>query len=268
MREHLDVISRTKRELDEKGVGKLMFMCLSGSHAYGWNTKDSDYDFRGIFIADTNRLLGLDTPKDIFELRLPKEYPSEERLDGKVFTLGGELEIVLFELKKALDLILRGNSNVLEWFNSEPIYTTPEYLKLKKLTEDNITKQVYNAYKGMATYNYKKFIKQGRKTVKKYLYVLRALMAGITALNTSRIEPNIKKLNMGFYLNEVDWLLNAKQSNEELPEDLKISIESRIERLFPVLDDIYNRSSLPEEPDREAFNKFLLRIRRKNLKGE
>ncbi len=59
-----------------------------------------------------------------------------------------------------------------EWAVSRSVYTTKEWLDLKKIVEDNVTIKVYNAYKGMAEFNYKKFISnKGRSTVKKYLYV-------------------------------------------------------------------------------------------------
>jgi len=53
---------------------------------------------------------------------------------------------------------------------------------------------IYHSYRGMAQQNYKKFILGGKHTVKKYLYVLRGLMAGTHAMNIGQILPNIGTL--------------------------------------------------------------------------
>lgn len=247
MRQHSKTISEIRKRL-AKHNAKLIFLCISGSHTYGFPSRDSDWDYRGIFINKTENVLGLDKPDDKLELKI------------------GEEDIVLFEIEKALKLALAGNNNTLEWMKSKAVLEDPECLEFKKLVGKNIPKSVYNAYKGTAVFNYKKFIKQGRKTVKKYLYILRALMAGIYVLETGKIEPDITKLNKCFRLDVVDELVKLKTKGEEqmknsVPEE---RIEKLIEELHERIDEAYAKTSLPEKADKEKFNKFLLKIRKKN----
>ncbi len=250
MNQHEKTIAEIKKQLAKQNA-KLIFLCISGSHTYGFPSRDSDWDYRGIFINKTDRILGLDKPDDKLELKI------------------GEEDIVLFEIEKAIKLAIVGNNNVLEWTKSKTLVAKPEYLELKKLVEKNIPKPVYNAYKGMAIFNYRKFIKQGRKTVKKYLYILRALMAGIYALEKREIEPDITRLNKYFKLDVVDKLVRLKtEGSEQMKNSVsEIEIEKLIEKLHKRIDDAYAKTELPEKADKEAFSRFLLKIRREKYGG-
>lgn len=247
MKQHEKVIAKIKKHLTKRNA-KLIFLCISGSHTYGFPSKDSDWDYRGIFITKTDSLLGLEKPEDKLELKI------------------GEEDIVLFEIEKAIKLTLVGNNNVLEWMKSKTLVAETEYLELKELSEKDIPKSVYNAYKGMAIFNYKKFIKQGRKTVKKYLYILRALMAGIYVLENHVIEPDITRLNRRFKLGVVDELVKLKtEGSEQMKNSVsEIEIEKLIEELHKRIDEAYAKTKLPEKADFETFNRFLLKIRKEN----
>lgn len=251
---HLEVISKIKEKLYDKNA-KLISLMISGSHLYGFESEDSDIDYRGMFISDTRDFLGLKPPKDVIEMEIKNN------------------DIVIFELKKEIKLALYGNCNSLERINAEQIVTTKEYLKLKQLVNNAWGKNgIYNSYKGMATFNYKKFILGGKSNTKKYLYVFRGLMAGIYALQTGKIEPNIEKLNQYFKIKEVKKLINIKKNGMEkgdLPKDLDNGIlEKKINDLFQKIDDAYIKSKIPEKPDNndiKKVNDFLVKMRLERL---
>lgn len=236
LNEHLEVISRIKEKIANNGGGRLIYLTISGSHLYGFPSRNSDIDYRGCYQADTNQFLGLRQPKDVIDIKVEDN------------------DICLFEIKKEIGLSLNSNCNVLEHINSNPILSTAEFLRMKQLINNAYGKNgLYNSYKGMATFNYKKFCLQGRNTVKKYLYVFRGLMAGTYALQTGQIQPNITKLNSYFKIPVVDELVHLKQGNEEempLPPDLDTGIiENEINNLFRKIDEAYNRSKIPDNPD-------------------
>lgn len=252
LEEQIRIIAKIKNELGMKSA-RLFSLMISGSHLYGFASPDSDVDLRGIFVYNTNRLLGLDKPADVIELKIDN------------------LDIVLFEISKALNLSFKGNGNELEHLMAEQIYTSPDFLELREIMPLN-KNGIYNSYKGLSTFNYKKFIMKGRKnTVKKYLYVFRGLMAGIYALEVGEIEPNIEVLNTHFKIPEVKQLLKLKREgkeNEELPKGLDTgAIENQIERLFKRIDKAYLKTKLvvPNYEDREELNKFLINVRKKHL---
>jgi len=252
LEEQIKTIAKIKNELNKKSA-RLFSLMLSGSHLYGFNSPDSDIDLRGIFVYNTNKFLGLELPKDVIEIK------------------AGNYDIVLFEIKKALNLAFKGNCNELEHLMTRQIYTTSDFLELLEELVLNKT-GIYNSYKGLSTYNYKKFIMQGRKnTVKKYLYVFRGLMAGIYALEMQKIEPNIETLNKHFKISEVKVLLKLKRNgkeNESIPDSLDTGgVEKQIERLFKRIDRAFRRTKLsePDEDDRKALNKFLIQVRKKHI---
>ena len=200
-KDEIELISKIKRVVSDKD-GYLFSLYISGSDLYGWRSQNSDIDVRGIFVLNKNKFLGLEKPIEILEVE-------------------SEHDIVLFEIKKAISLALKGNCNMLEEINATQLYKKSDFIKLKHLINNSVGKKgVYNSYKGLAEFNYKKFILQGRNTVKKYLYVFRGLMAGIYVLQTGRIQPNINELNKYFRISEVHKLLEIKKKGTENDPDL------------------------------------------------
>lgn len=257
MERNIKAIARVKKILNENG-GILLNLTLSGSDLYGFTSEDSDFDYRGSFVFKTNKLLGLSKPKDVIEFQ------------------EGDFDLALFEIGKELSLALKGNCNVLEHINAKQIYSTPEFLTLKPMIMNSWGKSgVYGSYKGMAMFNYKKFIASGRKnTIKKYLYVYRALCAGIYALETKRIEPNILVLNKYFKLPELKDLVQLKKKGKEvqLLDGLGVmdagNIEDMILRLFERFDKAYKKCNLPEKPERKdvkEIESWLIKLRKKYL---
>jgi predicted nucleotidyltransferase len=250
IKEEIELISKLKDRVSNKG-GKLMNAYVSGSHLYGWTSKDSDIDIRGCFILDSEKFLGLSNPIEVIEIK------SENNKD-----------ITLFEVKKLIGLALQSNCNILEEINSEQIYKDADFVKLKQLINNAFGKKgIYNSYRGMAEFNYKKFILAGRNTIKKYLYVYRALMAGIYCLQTGLIKPNIEELNKVFKSNNVKKLLEIKINgleNEPLKDLEEGTLDAEIKTLFDRIDEAYIKSKIPEKPSEEdiaEIDKFLINLR-------
>ena len=246
-------ISRIKEEVNVKQNGKVLYVTVSGSDLYGFPSPDSDIDYRGTYLTGSFNLLGLKRFRDVIEI---------------------DPDIVMFEVGKEIGLALAGNCNVLEHINSIPIYRTAEYLQLKILLNNTIGKRgLYNSYRGLATFNYKKFILQGKKSFKKYLYVFRGLMAGIHVMETGKIQPNIEELNRYFKIKEVSELIIMKKNGTEEAgaEELKESgkLDSLIPPLYERLDRTYLKSEMPEKPDEQDINflnHWLIELRVDNLK--
>lgn len=256
MKPQIELISSIKAEVSSKNA--VLFNCyISGSHLYGWNSKDSDIDVRGCYAIKPYELFGLHQPKDVLELNI------------------AGYDAVLFELKKMIALAIKGNCNILEEINAPQIYKNADFVKLQQLINNAFGKRgIYNSYRGLADFNYKKFILQGKNTVKKYLYVLRGLMAGIYVLRTGQIEPNIEKLNKTFKIPEVNKLLEIKRNGlekEPLKEIDEGILDEIIIRLYKEIDEAYLRSKIPEEPDKEDIKKIeehLIKIRTRMLQND
>lgn len=88
----------------EDGV-RILLAIESGSRAWGFPSRDSDYDVRFIFIRPLADYLGISSPRDVIE------RPIDANLD-----LGG------WDLRKALGLMVRSNAVIFEWLSSPFVY--------------------------------------------------------------------------------------------------------------------------------------------------
>ena len=77
----------------------------SGSRAWGFPSPDSDYDARFLYVRPTQDYLSPWLARDVIETPL----------EG-VFDVNG------WDLRKALDLMTRGNATPLEWLRSPIVY--------------------------------------------------------------------------------------------------------------------------------------------------
>ncbi|MBD2594714.1 nucleotidyltransferase domain-containing protein [Nostoc spongiaeforme FACHB-130] len=121
---------------------------LAGSHGYGLNRPDSDFDFRGIFIAPKRYYLGFDNIEQ-------KDTGWDE--PGIFPFIDGNKDTVIYELRKILQLLAGANPNVLEllWLHKYPVLTeVGQYLiKHRHLF---LTKKVRHTYTGYAFAQIKK----------------------------------------------------------------------------------------------------------------
>jgi uncharacterized protein len=121
---------------------------LAGSHGYGLNRPDSDFDYRGIFIAPKRYYLGFDNIEQ-------KENGWDE--PGIFPFLDSNKDTVIYELRKILQLLAGANPNVLEllWLNNYPVLTNigQHLIKHKQLF---LTKKVKHTYSGYAFAQIKK----------------------------------------------------------------------------------------------------------------
>jgi uncharacterized protein len=167
---------------------------------------------------------------------------------------------VLFEIEKEIRLALKGNCNVIEQMYAPHVYVHPDYEPVKKYVSSCFGKKgICDSYRGMAYENYLKFTKQGTKTTKKYLYIMRGLMAGIYVLDTGRVEANIERLNdIYFQIPEVSLPIEKKKEGKE-NEPIGITniakVEKKMESMFDEIDAAYAKSSLQEFPDKEQMAK-------------
>lgn len=239
IREHIRLIGELKNAAHMQG-GSLLNIYISGSHLYGWPSKNSDTDIRGIYLLGDREFLGLSQPKNYIRMEYETNIDEEYQ----------DYDIDIFEARKALNLAVKGNCNVLEGFVAESIYKTVEYKQLQKLVNGHWGKNgVYNSYRGMAWQNYKKFILNGRNTVKKYLYVFRALMAGTYALTTGQIEPNMEVLARYWRVEPVKELLKIKQNGLENGPVTSLEtgeLDLLVEAWLDKIDVAYENSEIPE----------------------
>jgi len=113
--------SRLGRIEAEENV-TILFAVESGSRAWGFPSIDSDYDVRFFYVRPISHYLGLQDPRDVIE----------RPIEG-LWDLNG------WDLRKALQLLVKGNATVAEWLSSPLIYREhgPFPYKLRDLIKRN-----------------------------------------------------------------------------------------------------------------------------------
>jgi predicted nucleotidyltransferase len=226
---------------------------LSGAHAYGFPSPDSDLDLKAIHVARTSDLLGLEIPS-----------PTADRAE---IIDGVEIDYTSNELAHALGGILNGNGNFLERVLGRMTATSSSLLsELRPLAQRSLSRRVHRHYHGFAQ-NQLRFMEK-EPTAKKLLYVLRTTTTGIHLLETGELEPDLARLMDRYDLADSRSLIERKRSGERASIDptLLEAWRTRIDALFARLDHARNASSLPEEPpnDRDVRD-WLLAVRRSRL---
>lgn len=105
-----EIIQQKLVEIEEKYKVKILYAVESGSRAWGFPSKDSDYDVRFIYIHSAEWYLSID-PQEIGAKRGVIEEPIDELLD-----------ISGWEITKALRLFRKNNPPLLEWLRSNIVY--------------------------------------------------------------------------------------------------------------------------------------------------
>jgi uncharacterized protein len=228
MREHIiEIIKQIEIDYDVK----ILYACESGSRAWGFPSKDSDYDVRFIYVHKKNWYLSIDQKRDVIEI------PKNDPISIPIHEL---LDVSGWELTKALKLFRKSNPPLLEWLNSSIVYYKA-YSTTEKMSElaTNIfapNSCIYH-YLNMAKGNYRDYLQGQDVKIKKYFYVLRPILAAkwIEKYNTippiefqSLVEDIIPE---GDLKKLIDELLRRKIAGEEL------NLEQRIDQINLFLND-------------------------------
>lgn len=209
------ILEEIKR-LEEQHDIKICYVVESGSRAWGFPSKDSDYDVRFIYVHRQEWYLSIDEKRDVIEL------PINDLLD-----MNG------WELRKALKLFRKSNPPLMEWLHSGIVYYQAFSLvdKMKAIQEKVFLPQsaLYH-YLNMAKGNYRDYLQGEQVKIKKYFYVLRPILACMWIEKYNSVPPILFQnliedlLDEGELKRNVLTLLNRKMSGEELSLEQKLPI--------------------------------------------
>lgn len=230
--------------------GPLAFATVSGAHLYGFPSRDSDVDLRGVHILPARDLVGLRDPEETRSRMWVRD--------------GVEMDLVTHDLRKFVRLMLRPNGYVLEQLLSPLVVrTSPVHHELVSLAPRLITTHHADHYRGFARTQWRLFEKNGE--LKALLYTFRALLTGVHAMRTGEIQAHLPTL-----LERVPaptWLpglVEAKAAAEhgamEGPD--RETVAREVAALHEVLDTAQRTTRLPERPTCfEALDELVVRAR-------
>ncbi len=240
---------------EESSRRRHLVVALSGAHAYGFPSPDSDLDLKAIHVEPTEKLLGFGAA--------PMAADRLEVIDGV------EIDYTSNELKPVLHGVLAGNGNYLERILGpvQPV-VSPELEELRPLVKSSLSKRLHRHYLGFATGQLKAFEADSPGSAKKVLYVLRTALTGAHALRCGEIVTDLNDLVDDFGLGEARELIVAKRAGEvsRLSPEMSARWSARAREAFVALEAALASSPLPDEPrgsgDLEAW---LVALRRRGL---
>ncbi len=159
----LEVIKREILEIEKRENIKILYACESGSRAWGFPSRDSDYDVRFIYIRPKEWYLSIDDHKDTLE-----------------FPINDLLDISGWDIRKVLKLFRSSNAVIYEWLQSPIVYKEESDFreKLFKLSEDYFSLRTgMHHYLGMTINSFKNELQGDIVKIKKCLYALRSSLA-------------------------------------------------------------------------------------------
>jgi len=241
------------RVLDEEsGRRRHLVVSLTGAHAYGFPSPDSDLDLKCVHITPTSHLLRLE----------PRLSPAE-RLE---VVEGVEVDYSSNELGPVLIGVLQGNGNYVErLLGAHVLRSSNELDSLRPQVRGVLSRRLHRHYRGFAQGQLREWEKTGFRSAKKLLYVLRTTLTGTHALLTGEVETDLTALMDRYGFPEAGELVVWKRRGErsELSEALSERWRGQIGRAFERLDAAREHSVLPEEPrDVDALEAWLLDLRR------
>lgn len=248
-----ELIRDRLREAERQEHMKILYAVESGSRAWGFASPDSDYDVRFVYVRPLEDYLCLQERRDVCEREM------DETLD-----ING------WDLSKVLRHLHRSNAVLYEWLNSPAVYlAVPEWERVRACAGDFFScKAAMYHYYGSANQNYLNHLTGEQVSYKKYLYVLRPLLAcrwiereacpppvPFEALSEAVLEEELR--------DAVDGLVREKMRGDESRLGSRIpEIDGYLEKKL-----VYYRQKAKElKDDRkqgwEALNRLFLEILR------
>lgn len=159
-----EILRRIEAAEVQHGV-RVLLAVESGSRAWGFESPNSDYDARFIYVnrRDWYLSVGLEEQRDVIE-----------------YAIVDDIDLNGWDVRKALRLFWRSNPAFVEWIQSPIVYAQRTGFA-DRVRE--ILPQVYSCesgihhYRSMAKTNHRGYLKGDRVPLKKYFYVLRPLLS-------------------------------------------------------------------------------------------
>ena len=217
--------------------GFVIYRCIVGSRAYGLEEESSDIDRRGIYLPPADLQWSL--------LGVPEQLERQETQE------------CYWELEKFLRLALRANPNVLECPYTPLVEeASPVAEELLAMRDCFLTKQVYQTYNGYVISQFKKLGKdlrnKGAIRWKHAMHLVRLLLSGITILMDGAVPVRV-----GHHRDRLLAIRRGKESWQEVNVWRK--------ELHREFDAAWAKTKLPEHPDYDRVNAFLVKARRSKI---
>lgn len=238
IRKHFQTETAISRLGDLDFSKYVIYRCVVGSRAFGLDDENSDTDLRGIYLP----------PADLHW----SMYSVPEQIEND------ETQECYWELQKFLVLALKANPNILECLNTPLIEFKSEIAdELLSIKNAFLSKLVYQTYNGYVMSQFKKLEQDLRSSGeirwKHAMHLIRLLLQGIDILKIGELNVKVTENR--------DKLLLIKRGELlwESVNDWRLMLHKDFENAFA-------ETKLPERPDYDRANQFLIKARKEMVK--
>lgn len=216
---------------------RVIFQCVIGSRAFGLDDNQSDIDRRGFYLPPADLHWSL--------------YGVPEQLECE------ETQEAYWEIQKFLILALKANPNVLECLYTPMVeHATPLAQELLEMRDAFLSRLVYQTYNGYVMSQFKRMQadirNHGKVKWKHVMHLIRLLISGISVLRHGFVPVRVE--------NHREELLAIKRGELNWDETEKWRLD-----LHAKFDKALKHTKLPDRPDYEKANDFLIKARRASL---
>lgn len=211
-----------------------------------------DIDMMGVYMAPEDHYLGINKTRETLERFV------------------GQWDVVNYEFKKFVHLLLKSNPNVLSllWVRDNHYIERHKY---GQMLIDNrklfVSKKIYHSFTG---YAYSQLKRMTHLAHKGYMGEKRKALVDKYGYDCKNAAHCIRLLKMG-----MEFLVEGKLNvfREDAPMLLEIKkggwsledVKDEAKKLFGLADEAFVRSPLPNEPDYDKVNELVIRILRDYL---
>lgn len=215
----------------------IIYKCVVGSNALGLSDEHSDLDLRGIYLPPADMQWSL--------------YGVPEQIEKP------DADEIYWELQKFLTLALKANPNVLECLYTPLVeLATPLAQELLNGRCHFLSRLVYQTYNGYVLSQFKKLEQDIRTTGelkwKHAMHLLRLLISGTTILNEHSVQVDVGRHR--------EQLLAVKRGDVSWDDVNKWRLD-----LHKSFDIAFEETTLPDRPNYEWANNFLIKARREMI---
>lgn len=211
-------VRRALTDIEREETIVVLFAAESGSRAWGFESANSDYDVRFVYLRPIEWYLDISV---------------EHKRDVIERPITDDLDLVGWDLRKALKLLAKSNPSILEWVSSPLVYQQKDdfSVAIKTLATSyfSVVSSFYH-YFSMAKKNYRGYLQGDVVRTKKYFYVLRPLLCVRWIVKYGSQPPMLfdtllnDLLPDGEVREAIDDLLRLKRSGQELDQINKIRV--------------------------------------------
>lgn len=248
-----DAILTSLIQIERAEQVRILYAVEAGSRVWGFASPDSDWDVRFLYLRPPEWYLSIQDRRNVLE------YPRSPH----------HLDVSGWDLRKALQLFAKSNPPLLEWLRSPIVYyrAFSAVDRLQALMARYVSPATcLMHYLGMSEGNYREYLQGEQVYVKKYLYVLRPLLAcrWIETHHTlppvdfrHLIDDQLPHTTLPELHAIVTTLLDRKCAGDDLASGpsiptLNLYIEAEIARLRTVSRGL----PMAAAPDREGLNQI------------